>query len=121
MKFPFRLAILLPCPGLGGMDGLAFTCGGDPMLTPLSASVLPLEPAEVADTVFERLSPDVFLAGRAGTCGFGRSGMLGTLRSSVGELSFSPFEADDVEISETGASAGGTASTFFSGLGGRPG
>jgi hypothetical protein len=108
MKLPFKLAILPPCAGLGGIEGLAFACGGDPVLAPLSVSVLPPEPTGVADTVFERLSPDVFFAGRAGTCGFGRSGMLGTLRNSVSELSFSPFEVS-VETSGTFASAGGTA------------
>src|SRR5277367_3530888 len=121
MKLPLRFAILilLPCPDLGGSDGLALTGGcGDVMGTPFSVSMLPLEPAEVADIVFDRLSPDVFFPGRAGTCGFGRSGTLGTLRSSVGEGAFSSLEVADVEISGSFASAGGTAWTFFSGLGG---
>src|SRR5271156_128216 len=120
MKLPLRFAILLPCPDLGGSDGLALTGGGgdDVMGTPFSVSMLPLEPAEVADIVFDRLSPDVFFPGRAGSCGFGRSGMLGTLRSSGGEGAISSLEVVDVEISDSFASAGGTAWTFFSGLGG---
>src|SRR2546421_5385597 len=119
MKLPLRFAILLPCPDLGGIDGLALTGGGgDVMGTPFSVSMLPLEPAAVADIVFDRLSPDVFFPGRAGTCGFGRSGMLGTLRSSGGEGVFSSLEVVDGEISGSFASTGGTAWTFFSGLGG---
>src|ERR1700730_10068680 len=119
MKLPLRLAILPPCPGLGGIDGLALTGGGgDVTGTPFSVSMLPLELAEVVDTVFDRLSPEVFFPGRAGTCGFGRAGKLGTLRSSVEEGAFSSLEAVDVEISDSFASAGGTAWTFFSGLGG---
>src|SRR5271156_5384189 len=105
MKLPFRFAILLVCPGLGGIDGLAFTGGGNVVETAFSVSVLPLEPAEVADIVFDRLSPDVFFPGRAGTGGFGRSGMLGTLRSSVEELPFSSFDVAVVEISGTFASS----------------
>ncbi|MFL5662494.1 MAG: hypothetical protein ACJ8BW_14260 [Ktedonobacteraceae bacterium] len=106
---------MLPCPGRGGTDGLVFATDGDGIGTAFSVSALPLGPAEAADIVFDRLSPDVFFAGRAGTGGFGRSGMLGTLRNSVGELPLSPLDVVVVEISGT---SGGAALAFFSGLGG---
>ena len=98
MKLPLRLWILLP--GRAGTTGFAFVKGGD-----LTVSTLPVD---VADRVFERLSPDNFLAGRAGTCGFGRSGTTGALRS-----------VEDVLGSDNLASGG--EAEYFVGLAGTPG
>ena len=96
MKPALRLAILLPI-GLAGTAGLALATGGD--LMPVVSS-LPTDPAEVAETVFVKLSAESFLAGLVGTWGFGLSGRTGAFLPSTGDVVFS---RDD-----NFASAGGT-------------